>query len=129
MNTHLHESPADAVLTTAGRRRLQQRLERTRTEIEELDALIKVGDATTDQVRRRQSLDEHAEELERLLTRAVDIASVDEDPSIIELGDEVDIEFDDGDVSSYALVHPAEVSVGENWISVASPMGRALLGR
>lgn len=127
MTTHLHE--ANEALTTAGKRRLHQRLERSRAELADLDALIKAGDASDDHVRLRQELDEHAAELDRLLTRALDIADVEENPSIVEVGDEVDVEFDDGGISTYALVHPAEVSVGENRISAASPLGHALLGR
>lgn len=128
MTTHVHAG-TEAALTAAGRRRLQKRLERNQVEIRDLDALIKSGDATDDHVRLRALLDEQASELERLLTRALDIADVEEDPSIVEVGDEVDVEFEDGGVSTFALVHPAEVSVGENRISAASPMGQALLGR
>ena len=116
-------------LTAAGKRRLQQRLERTRSEVADLDLLIKSGDATQDHVTLRRLLDEHVGELARMLELARDIASVDEDPSIVEVGDGVDVAFDDGETATYALVHPAEVSVGENHISPSSPMGRALLGR
>ena len=116
-------------LTAAGKRHLLQRLERTRSEVADLDALIKAGDATEDHVTLRRLLDEHVGALSRVLDQARDIASVDEDPSIVEVGDEVDVAFEDGEIATYALVHSAEVSVGENRISPASPMGQALLGR
>ena len=126
MNTNLStDAPA---LTAEGRDRLQQRLARTSAEIADLDALIKAGDATDEQVTLRRLLEEQAFEIERLLVRARDIGSVQENPDIVEVGDEVDVRFDDGDTTTYALVHPAEVSGGDNRISAASPLGQALLG-
>ena len=128
MNAPVAETATPA-LTSSGRRRLRERLDRTLAEIADLDLLIKAGDAADDQVTLRRLLDEQAVELQRLLARAVDIGSVDEDPAIVEVGDEVDVQFQDGETATYALVHAAEVSGGENRISAASPLGQALLGR
>ena len=43
------------------------------------------------------------------MRQRLDIADVEENPAIVEIGDEVEVQFDDGGVSRYALVHPAEV--------------------
>lgn len=128
MNAQVPPSATPA-LTSSGRRRLHERLDRTLAEIADLDRLIKAGDAVDEQVTLRRLLDEQAAEMQWLLSRAVDIGSIDEDPAIVEVGDEVDVQFDEGVTVTYALVHAAEVSGGENRISAASPLGRALLGR
>ncbi|HEY8338665.1 MAG TPA: GreA/GreB family elongation factor [Egibacteraceae bacterium] len=118
-------NPTAPVLTAAGRARVQERLQRAR---ETLDRLAELSELTTDQEVERQRALDQVEELTRLLERAADVAAVDEDPTIVEVGDEVDVRDEDGEVTTYALVHPAEASAREGRVSIESPLGRALLG-
>jgi transcription elongation factor GreA len=63
------------------------------------------------------------------LREAVSVADVAEDPSIVELGDEVEVELPDGTLRSCCIVHPLEAPMAAERISVASPLARAVLGR
>jgi transcription elongation factor GreA len=64
-------------------------------------------------------------ELEWLLTVARDVAApVD---GVIALGSRVEV-ADDGEVDAYQLVDPCEANLAEGRVSVASPVGQALMG-
>jgi transcription elongation GreA/GreB family factor len=121
-------APAKIVLTTAGRQLLHERLDRC------LDTLVDLAERMSRGERGEEDLAEHrrllgqVEELSAVLQRAEDVGSVTEDPSIVELGDEVVVEFADGSVETYALVHPVEASAADGRISVTAPLARALLG-
>jgi transcription elongation factor GreB len=52
-----------------------------------------------------------------------------ERPGIVELGDEVLVEFAAGDTERFVLVDPIEAPLDDVRISVESPLARALLGR
>jgi transcription elongation factor GreA len=52
-----------------------------------------------------------------------------EDPRIVELGDEVVVEFAAGDTERFLVVDPVEAPLGQLRISVRSPLARALVGR
>jgi transcription elongation GreA/GreB family factor len=52
-----------------------------------------------------------------------------ERPGIVELGDEVVVEFPSGGTGRFVVVHPIEVPLNDARISVESPLGRALVGR
>ena len=52
-----------------------------------------------------------------------------EDPGVVELGDEVVVEFAAGDTERYLVVDPIEAPLDDLRISVESPLARALLGR
>jgi transcription elongation GreA/GreB family factor len=52
-----------------------------------------------------------------------------EDPSIVEFGDEVVVEFAAGDTERYLLVDPIEAPLDDLRISVESPLAQALVGR
>lgn len=122
-------SPANStapVLTAAGRARVEERLQRARETLARL--ATDAAELTADEEAERQRALDQVEELTRLLERAADVAAVDEDPTIVEVGDEVDVQDEDGEVETYALVHPAEASASEGRISISSPLGRALLG-
>lgn len=120
--------PDVLVLSALGRRQLTRRLDHTQLALSQLTERLKAGQAGAEELSERQRLLEQVDELNRVLTHAVDIAGVDEDPTIVEVGDEVVIQSDDGSVETYALVHPAEVNADDGRISAASPLGRALLG-
>lgn len=121
------------VLTTEGRRRLEARLQAAVAELEELDHSVEQRGETSEQ--RTEELAERARLMDRVtslretLHRAVGVDAVDEDPSIIELGDEVEIEHADGERERLLLVHPVEVDAERGHVSVDSPLAKALLGR
>jgi Transcription elongation factor, GreA/GreB, C-term len=52
-----------------------------------------------------------------------------EQPGVVELGDEVTVEFDTGESERFLLVHPVEAPLDQVRISIQSPLARALLGR
>ena len=52
-----------------------------------------------------------------------------EQPGVVELGDEVVVEFADGETERFLLVDPVEAPLDQLRISVQSPLARALLGR
>jgi transcription elongation GreA/GreB family factor len=52
-----------------------------------------------------------------------------EQPGVVELGDEVTVEFAAGETERFLLVDPVEAPLDQLRISVESPLARALLGR
>ena len=52
-----------------------------------------------------------------------------ERPGVVELGDEVTVEFDAGETERFLLVDPVEAPLDQVRISAKSPLARALLGR
>lgn len=119
------------VLTGEGRYRVRERLERAREALAASQHRIDAGEAgawETYDVAEHQRLTGLVEALGTVLAAAEDVASVDEDPRIVEVGDEVEVETSDGDTATYALVHPAEADPATGQVSAASPLGRALLG-
>ena len=52
-----------------------------------------------------------------------------ERPGVVELGDEVTVEFDAGETERFLLVDPVEAPLDQVRISAESPLARALLGR
>jgi len=116
------------VLSAAGRRQLESRLDRSLKTLADLSERMSHGQPSEDDREEHRWLLHHVEQLSAVLQRAHDVNDVDEDPSVVELGDEVDVEFDDGTVGTYALVDPIETSSAEARISTASPLGRALVG-
>jgi transcription elongation factor GreA len=105
---------------------------------EHVEAVAKAGDDVTEQpdppdvAADRERYVELVQQLGRLtsaLREAVSVADVEEDPSIVELGDEVEVELPDGTLRSCCIVHPLEAPMAVERISVASPLARAVLGR
>ena len=119
----------ELVLTAAGRGRLQERLDRCLDALVDLAERMSRGECSDEDLVEHQRLLKEVERLTAVLHQADDVASVAEDPRIVELGDEVVVEFEDATVETYALVHPVEASSRDGRISIASPLGRALLGR
>lgn len=116
------------LLTTAGRRDLERQLDRTLQALAELAGRMSAGARGADEFAEHHQLLQRVQVLSAALETAGDLASVEEDPSIVEVGDEVDVEMSDGQVDTYALVHPVEARAADGRISVTSPLGRALLG-
>ena len=117
------------VLTAEGRRRLDARLSAVESELVHLERRLPTSEQRHLDLEERARLAARAHELREILSRAVTVASVEEDPSLIEVGDEVDFEHDDGERQTVVLVHPVEVDAEHGCVSVASPLGHALLGR
>jgi transcription elongation factor GreA len=122
-------SPQRAVVLTAdGRRWLQERLERAEHRLERVDADL-AAERTDELLAEHRSLLEQLDELRAVLDRAVSPGEIDDDPTIIELGDEVDVRFEDGEVETFLFVHPLEAPMDEHRTSAESPLARAILGR
>jgi transcription elongation GreA/GreB family factor len=68
--------------------------------------------------------------LTRILQRAITSDQLPpENPGIVELGDEVAVEFATGYTQRFLVVNPIEAPLDDLNISVESPLGQALLGR
>ena len=121
---------ADAVtiLTSAGRARLEQRLATAQAELEGMDAAATALDAIEAR-QTRTRLEERVATLRRILESAMDPGDVSDDPTIVELGDEVEVIYEDAERELFVLVHPIEIAAEPGYVSVEAPLGRALLGR
>lgn len=116
------------VLTSAGRAQLEARLDRSLATLADLAERMSQDGASDADREEHRWLVGHVQDLTRVLQHARDVADVDEDPTVVELGDAVVVEFDDGTVETFALVDPVETSSADGRISVASPLGGAVLG-
>ncbi len=115
------------VLTHEGREHLVSRIAGLRRELEEVEERLRQdheSEAAAEQIRLRAEI----EQLEGALHRAVVVDEVEEDPSVVEMGDEVAIELADGTTEVFAIVHPLEAMVDDDRISVESPLAQAVLG-
>ena len=120
-------STATVVLTDEGRRRLETRLLQATEALREMAEQLSDRDGVpTDEYRRTAA---QVEELRGVLGRARRPTEVPEDPTIVELGDAVTIEYDDGETERRVVVDPVEAGLGDDRVSAASPLGRALIGR
>ena len=116
------------VLTADGRRRLETRLAATRAQLAELEQQLDRADGKDELLAERQRLHERLTGLREALARAVAVDAIAEDPDIVELGDEVEVEYDDGDRDRIVLVHPLEADADQGHVSVDAPLAQALLG-
>lgn len=117
------------VLTSEGRRRLEARLDASLSELEDLDGRVATSEQRDEELEARARLVERVRSFRETLQRAVDVDAVEEDPTILELGDEVEIEHEDGERENLLLVHPIELDAERGHVPVDSPLGVALLGR
>lgn len=115
------------VLTAAGRARLEERLAAATAELERLQDEPSTREGGDIEARKR--LETQIAEIKVILERAVSPTDVADDPAIVELGDAVEVEYDDGERERFVLVLPVEVDSEHGRISVESPVARALLGR
>lgn len=118
---------APVVLTAAGRAWLEDRLARGLARLERIDADL-ASERAEELVTERAQLREQLDDLEVLLRDAVAPADIIDDPSIVEIGDEVEVEFPDGDRESFLIVHPVEAGMDEHRTSSEAPLARAVLG-
>ncbi len=118
---------APVVLTAAGRAWLEDRLSRGTARLARIDDDL-AAERTEELVTERTQLKEQLDDLEVLLRDAVAPGDVIDDPSIVEIGDEVEVEFPDGDRESFLIVHPVEAGMDEHRTSSEAPLARAVLG-
>ena len=112
-------STTPVVLTTAGRAGLQERLASAR----------RAAAGTDEGCAERQRFLAEITAMEDALRQSVAVEEVQEDPTIVELGDEVVVQDAVGAEETVRIVHPLEARQGADHISVDSPLARALLGR
>jgi transcription elongation factor GreB len=117
---------AAVVLTSEGQRRLAVRAAWLATELVPRLAHSQDGWASGEYERAVSEL----ARLTRILGQAMTTHELPpEDPSIVEFGDEVVVEFAAGDTERYLLVDPIEAPLDDLRISVESPLAQALVGR
>lgn len=116
------------VLTSSGRAWIQARYDRARERIARIDEDLAL-DRSEDLLHERWQLENDAEALARILNDAVNPAEVRDDPSIVEIGDEVEIELPDGTRDVFLIVHPLEAGMDDVRTSCEAPLARAVLGQ
>ena len=120
------EPEAAVVLTSEGQRRLAVRAAWLATELVPRLAHHQAGWASGEYERAVNDL----ARLTRILGQAMTTHELPpEDPGIVELGDEVVVEFAAGDTERYLVVDPIEAPLDDVRISVESPLAQALIGR
>jgi transcription elongation factor GreA len=122
-------SPDDVYLTPEGLLLLHERIRILAETAAELHVALDDAERSPESVEAYQRATRELARLESLVHSAHAIDEVLDDPRVVELGDTVAIRLEDGIVESYVVVHRAEASFDDHWISVESPLGRALLGR
>ncbi|SRR6056297_1994697 len=124
-NTTVVRGPV--VLTTEGRAWVEQRVARGHERLARIDADL-AAERTEELVTAREQLREQLDELEVVLRDALSPADIADDPTIVELGDEVEVEFPDGDREAFLIVHPIEAGMDEHRTSSDSPLAEAVRG-
>jgi transcription elongation GreA/GreB family factor len=131
------ESKQPLPLTEAGRARLREELDRLVRE-REPELMLRLREArersSAEDIESYPLLDELARvrqriaELERALAAAVQDTPV-QPPGTITIGSRVVARDEKGRVHTFVLVSPVEADAARGHISIASPVGAALLGR
>lgn len=131
-------SPSDRTLmTAAGMARLDEELQRLRT-VERDDLAARLRDARESPGDQGDNLEllEAQHDFSMLEARIADLEYALGQAKVVEathgdsaeLGSIVQVRDEDGEDESYTLVGPAEANPRQGFISIASPVGRALLG-
>lgn len=115
------------VLTADGRAWIEARRNRVSERLARVDEDL-AADRTSELIDERTSLTEQLDELTDLLRRAVAPGEISDDPTVVELGDEVDIVFPDDERETFLVVHPVEAGMDEQRTSAESPLAKAVLG-
>jgi transcription elongation factor GreA len=116
------------VLTADGRAWLQARHDRITARLADIEDELH-SERTDQLVSEHQRLAEQVDALTQVLGAAVAPAEVRDDPSIVEVGDEVEVRFPDGETESFLIVHPVEAGMDEHRTSMDAPLAAAVLGR
>jgi|SRR5690625_1741164 len=115
------------VLTTQGRALLEERLARAQERRDQITDELR-NERAEELISERNRLDQRIVELSQVLRTAVAPADIVDDPSLIEIGDQVEVRFDDGSTETFLIVHPIEAGLDELRTSSDSPLARAVLG-
>lgn len=129
-----------ALVTPAGHARLKAELDelwrRRRPEVvRALAAAAAEGDRSENAeytYRKKQlgEIDRRVRYLSRRLQVLRVVDTVPSDPAAVFFGAQVEVEdIDGGEVSRYRIVGPDETDAKRGWISIDSPLGRAMLGK
>jgi len=133
------ETPASRYITPEGAMRLRAeldelwRVERPRVTQAVAEAAAQ-GDRSenaeyTYGKRRLREIDRRVRFLRKRLEGMVTVAQRPADPTRVYFGAWVSLERDDGELVRYRIVGPDEIGMGSDYISMDSPLGRALLSR
>ncbi len=130
--------PSSPYITAAGHRRLQDELKalwsRRREVVKALTAAAAEGDRSenAEYIYRKKQLREIDGRI-RYLQKRLDVVEVvnaqPSDPSRVFFGALVSLEQEDGEQVTYRIVGADEIDADRGWISVDSPVARALLGK
>ena len=130
--------PSSPYITAAGYRRLQDELKqlwvRRREVVTALTAAAAEGDRSenAEYIYRKKQLREIDRRI-RYLQKRLDVVEVVDaqpsDPNRVFFGAVVTLEQDDGSEVTYRIVGADELDADKGWISVDSPVARALLGK
>jgi transcription elongation factor GreA len=71
-------------------------------------------------------VDRRIQDLEDMLANS-ELIKPDDDPNVVNIGDTVHVQEDDGEIEVYRIIGVAEADPGLGLISNESPMGKALL--
>jgi transcription elongation factor GreA len=115
------------VLTRAGRAWIEARVQRVQDRLDHIEGEL-ANERTDELVAERSQLRDQADELGQLLRDAVAPGDVADDPTIVEIGDEVEVSFPDGSRESFLVVHPVEAGMDERRTSSDAPLAQAVLG-
>lgn len=116
-------------LSAEGKRRLEERVAALEARLSELRAVLEGGGRSAELVAESVRATRELDELRTTLDNALPIESISDDPRVVKLGDTVEIRLDDGTEERYVIVQATEAAVDDAWISVDSPLARALIGQ
>ena len=115
------------VLTSEGREWVQGRLRRASDRLVRVESEL-ANERSEELLRERWQLTAQVEQLGQTLRDAVAPGDLRDDPTIVELGDEVEVELPDGSREAFLIVHPLEAGMDEHRTSSEAPLARAVLG-
>ncbi len=128
MPTDIAVNQDPVVLTAAGRAWLEARRDRAVERRDRINDELR-NERTEELITERGQLETQIHELDVLLRDAVAPADVIDDPSVIEIGDSVEVEFPDRSRETFLIVHPVEAGMDDDRTSADSPVARAVLGQ
>lgn len=112
-------------LRTVGRAEVAERLRRAR---EQAPGEWGENPAVLEARRDAELLEARIAQIEEALALAEATTPAAAEPGVVQLGSTVTVRDDDGTIESYTLVGSAEAEPRRGRISIASPIGRALVG-
>ena len=135
----LPQKPGSKYITAEGARRLREELDELwRVERPRVTQAVSEAAAQGDRSenaeyiygkRRLREIDSRVRFLRKRLEGMVTVDQPPSDPRRVFFGAWVSLEADDGQESRYRIVGPDEFDLAPDYISMDSPLGRALLGK